>query len=211
MKRISYQIFLPAAAMALAVVAGCAKTVMVPPRVDLDAYRTIGFVAFSSNSEGNLAEFAGQKFLETLQSSQAGVRVLELGPKAHVLASVRGERFDHETIRAIGERYHVEALIVGHLEVTDVKPTVDLSAILATMSVSADVEASLTTRLYETDSGATAWTNSVRGKKNVAHVGITPRGPVRFGADDPEDAYGKLVNGLVYANTRDFRVRFVKQ
>ncbi len=211
MKRFPSQIFLVAICVALAVLAGCTKRVMVPPRVDLSAYNAIGLVTFSSNSEGNLQQFATQKFVETLQSSQSGVRVLELGTKEHVLKSVRRDQMDHESIRAIGEKYRVDAIIVGHMEVTDVKPNVSFSALITTMSVSADVEASLTTRLYETDSGATAWTSSVRGKENVAHVGLTSRGPVHFGADDPETAYGKLVYGLVYSITRDFRVRYVKQ
>jgi hypothetical protein len=198
--------------LALVAVLGCAgKKVMVPPRVDLNAYSKIGMVEFSSNAEGNLSQFASQKFLEAVQSSQPGVRVIELGSRERVLQSIERDQFDFDAVQAIGERYNVDAVIIGDVEVTDVKPRVDLSSILSTMSVSADVEASLTARLYEAESGATLWTNSARGKEVVGHVGVSTNGPTHFGATDPEDAYGKLVYGLVYRVTEDFRVQYVRQ
>ncbi len=60
---------------------GCAPKVMVLPRIDLKVYDNVGIVEFSSNAEGNLDQFATQKFLEAIQSSQPGVRILELGNK----------------------------------------------------------------------------------------------------------------------------------
>ena len=212
MKQFSGSIFLSALALSLLVLTGCgAKRVLVPPRIDLTAYRTIGMIELSSNAEGNLKQFASQKFVETLQSSQSGLRILELGGREQVLESVHRDQLDHESIRALGKKYNVDAIIIGHMDVTDVKPSVNLSTLFSKMSIAADVEATLTTRLYETESGVTAWTNSVTGKENVAHVGLNPGGPFSFGADDPESAYGKLVNGLVYTITRDFRARYVKQ
>lgn len=65
------------------------KKVMVPPRVDLQEFPVIALVEFSTNAEGNLDEFASQRFVETLQSSQPGVRVLELGQRDSVLATDR--------------------------------------------------------------------------------------------------------------------------
>jgi hypothetical protein len=185
--------------------------VPVPPRVDLNAYDTIGLVEFSSNSEGNLNQFASQKFLEAIQSSQPGIRVIELGQETRVLQAVQYDEFGFDAIQAVGRKFNVDAVIIGRVEVTDVKPRVDISAILSSMSMTADVEASLTARLYESESGATMWTNSGHCKEAVAHVGLVPNGSAHFGASDPEEAYGKLVYGLVYQITEDFRVQYVRQ
>ena len=201
-----------ATAMTGVLLAGCgAKRVLVPARFDLRPYQTIGMVEFRSNAEGNLQQFTSQRFVESVQSSQPGVRILELGREEDVLASVEREHLDHETIRALADRYEVGAILVGEMDVTDVKPSVSLSSMLSSLAVSANVEATLTTKLYEARSGATLWTSSARGKENVAHVSLAQGGPVRFGAGDPEAAYGKLVDALVVRVTDDFRAHTVKQ
>lgn len=211
MKSIKRQICVFLLGAGLAVLFGCGGAkVMVPPRIDLNTYQRIGMVDFSSNTEGNLDEFASQKFLETIQSSQPGVRIVELGDEQRVLKSIERDRFDYDAIQAMAKMYNIDAVIIGSMEVTDVKPKLNLSSILTSMSVQADVEASITARLYEAESGATLWTNSARGKETVASVGVSSGGPPSFSAGDPEDAYGKLVYGLVYQVTRDFRVTYVK-
>jgi hypothetical protein len=187
------------------------KKVMVPPRIDLQDYPVIALVQFSTNAEGNLDEFASQKFVEMIQGSQPGVRVLELGDEKSVLSGVDQTAMNYRAVRAIGEEYGVAAVIVGNLEITDVKPSVDLSAMLMSGTVRAEVEASLSVRLLDGATGATIWTNSCAGKESVAHIGMLPNGGVSFGAGDPEEAYGKLVGGLIYNITDDFRVRYVRQ
>ncbi len=188
----------------------CAKraTVQVPPRVDLHALGTIGIVEFQSGAKGNLPAFATQRFIEALQESQPGVRVLELG---HVddLSKDNGS-VDHATVKAIGEKYEIDALIVGDLLVKEVRPNVDVVSMIKTMSVSADVDAALTARLLETGRGATLWTRGSRCTRTVAHVGMGG-GKVVFDARDPEGAYGELVDALIGQITDDFRVSYVKQ
>lgn len=185
---------------------------MVPPRVDLYDYRAIALIEFTSDADGNLGEFSSQKFIEALQSCQPGVGVLELGEKAEVLRVIGRDELDHKAIRAIGEEYNVDAVVVGEVEVTDVKPSVDFQSMLSLSGgVRADVEAAMTVRLFDSLNGATIWTNSARCKENVAHIGISSNGSAHFGASDPEEAYGKLVNGLVYSLTDDFRVHYVRQ
>ena len=199
--------------LSLAAVAcgGGARRVMVPPRVDLQDYPVIALVQFSSNAEGNLGAFASQKFIEMVQAAQPGVGVLELSDQESVLAEIGHEELNHKAIRAISEEYGATAIVVGNVEVTDVKPSLDLSATLMSGTVRADVEAQLSVRLYHGVSGATLWTNSCGRKESVGHIGINPAGGVTFGASDPEAAYGELVNGLIYAVTDDFRVHYVKQ
>lgn len=196
----------------LAMVAGCSsKKVLMPPKIDLHEFQKIGLVEFTSNAEGDLQALASQKFIQTLQSAQPGVPVLELGDQKHVLKSIERSVLDYDAIQAIGEMYNVDAVVIGNLEVTDVKPHVNMTQMLTSMAVQADVEAALTTRLMETESGATMWTRSARWQQTVAHAGVDSRGGFQFDASDPEGAYGKLVDKLVYHVTRDFRSYWVKQ
>lgn len=198
-------------AIALALLSGCGSKVLMPPRINLTTYHTIGMIQFSSNAQGNLQQFVSQKFLQTVQSSQPGVRVLELGDENKVLQTIQHRELDPAAIQAIGRHYGVDAVIFGRFEVSDVKPKVNLSTVLTSMSVQADVDAALSARLLETDSGATLWTNAVRGKQTVGHVALGSNGDVYFGARDPEDAYGRLVQWLVGRATRDFRPYYAKQ
>jgi hypothetical protein len=79
------------------------------------------------------------------------------------------------------------------------------------MDVRADVEAALTTRLMEVESGATVWSRSARSTETVAHAGLDSEGGLRVGGGDSDTAYGKLVNHLVHTVTQDFRPYWVKQ
>jgi hypothetical protein len=191
---------------------GCAKHVFVqvPPRVDLHALGTIGIVEFASSSKGKLPAFATQRFIEAVQESQPGVRVLELGRMTDLAGANGSGSVDHAALQAIGEKYGVDALIVGDLLVEDVRPNVDVYNMLTSMSVSADVDAALTARLLETGRGATVWTRATRATRTVAQVGVGG-GQVRFDARDPQHAYGELVDALVNDITHDFRVSYVRQ
>ena len=117
-------------------------------------------------------------------------------------------QLDPEAIRAIGAAYHVDLLISGNLSVSDPRPNVRLSSTWESLKVGADIEASLMTKLWETDSGVTLWTKSSRRRKSVARIKADTSGNINFGASDPEDAYDKLVPNLVYANTTDFRSHY---
>lgn len=184
---------------------------MMPPRIDLGAFQRIGLVEFTSNAEGDLQTLASQEFIQSMQSSQPGVPVLELGDEELVLTAIGRDKLDPDAVRALGKLYDVDAVIVGNLEVIDVKPKVNLTQVLTSVDVQADVEAALTTRLFLAGSGATMWTRSARMKQTVAHAGLDAEGGVHFGAEDPEAAYGSLVHDLVDHVTQDFRPYWVKQ
>ena len=184
---------------------------MMAPRIDLMAFQRIGLVEFTSNAEGDLQTLASQEFIQSMQSSQPGVPVLELGDAEMVLSAIGRDNLDPDAVRAMGKMYNVDAVIVGNLEVTDVKPKVNLTQVLTSMNVQADVEAALTTRLLEAGGGATLWTRSARLTQAVAHAGVDSQGGIHFGAEDPETAYGSLVHDLVDQLTQDFRPTWVKQ
>lgn len=78
----------------MAVLSGCASKVLMPPKISLTTYNKIGMIQFSSNAEGTLQEFASQKFLQALQSSQPGVRILELGEENKVLHTIQHDKLD---------------------------------------------------------------------------------------------------------------------
>jgi hypothetical protein len=133
------------------------------------------------------------------------VKILELGGKEQVLKKVGRVELNPEAVRAIGAAYHVDVLVFGQLSVSDPKPNVRLSSTWESLKVGADIEGSLMTKLWETDSGVTLWTNSSSRRKSVARLRADTGGNVKFGASDPKDSYGRLVPELVYANTTDFR------
>ena len=189
---------------------GCSHTeqVLIPPQMDLAPYRIIGVIEFSSNREAELKQYVTQNYLQTVQNAQPQVRFLELGSQDLVLSKISRKQLDYEAIKSIGRRYNVDALIFGNLNLSEPKPKVSLSSTWQSIKVGADVEASLITKLWETDSGVIRWTNSTQGKDSVARLSASTSGSFHFGATDPEEAYGKLIPQLVYANTADFRSHY---
>ena len=185
----------------------CSHTekVRVPPRIDLKAYKAIGVIDFSSTPREDLHEYLTQNYIQTVQSAQPGVRFLELGSKEDVLTKISRKDLDLEAIKSIGAAYNVDALIFGHFSATDPKPKIRLSSSWQTLQAGAVVEASLITKIWETDSGVVLWTKSTARKKKVAGLSANTNGDFNFGASDPEEAYGHLVPEMVYANTADFR------
>ena len=194
----------------LLVVLACAHTekVLIPPKVDLKTYPSIGVVEFSTNAEDTLKPYVTQNFIENLQSAQPGTRILELGDTDHLLRSLGHSQLTPETIQSIGQKYKVDAIILGHLQVSTIKPKINVYTAAKSLSAKAYVEAALKTRIMETNSGATCWTRSTSGKTQVARINLMEGGPFNIGVSDPKEKYGKLVPKLVYANTMDFRSRY---
>jgi len=198
---------------AVALTTGCSNTrtvrVAVPPRVDLRSYPLVGLVTFSSNANGQLDRLSTQKFLQAITCAQPGARVVELGSEPQVLASVNGHTWDAATVRAVKQAHNVDVLVIGRLDVEQAKPNVQLSTLFKQMSVSKDVNAALSAKLIETSSGATMWTDGSQCTTNVAHASFNDRGQGNFGASDPEAAYGRMVDGLVWNVTDAFRTHYV--
>ncbi|MDH3883812.1 MAG: hypothetical protein OET63_06330 [Desulfobacterales bacterium] len=197
-------------AITLAILSGCSHTekVLIPPKVELKTYHNIGVIEFSTNAEDTLKPYVTQNFIQNVQSAQPGTRILELGDAEHLLRSLGHSRLNPETIQSIGRKYNVDAVILGHLQVSEIKPNIKVFAAAKTLNAKAYIEAALRTRILETDSGATLWTRATTGKTQVARVSLTEGGPFSFGVSDPKEKYGKLVPELVYVNTTDFRSRY---
>jgi hypothetical protein len=194
------------AALILIFTAQCAAKMAVPPAINLMDFEVVGLVDFDCNEQGELDDLATQRFLEYIMADQLGVRILELGAQDALLRSVGHDDITPEAIRAIGERHHTKTLLIGTLTVDDVKPKVNLSTILSSLSVRAEVQATLSARMVDCESGATMWTESARGKETVGSVSAFSDGSIFFDAEDPEESYGHLVDSLVDWITTDFRV-----
>lgn len=174
--------------------------VLVPPRLDLTPYQRVGLVTFTvENAEGSLGEFATQRFASQIFEAQRGVEVLELGDQERLLRELGTDQLDAAAIRAIGDEHGVPAVFVGNLLVSDVKPR---ASILGIPRLEAEVSVALTVRLRSTESGATAWSRSTRATGRVAGLAVVDGRPV-FAAQDPEDAYGELVDYLIQEVTED--------
>ncbi len=210
-KKLNYRTIAVILSLSLSILFGCSHTekVLVSPIIDLKAYRTIGVIDFSITAESDLREYVTQHYIQAVQSAQPGVRLLELGSEEHVLKTVSRKQLDLAAIKSIGSAYHVDALIFGHFSASEPKPNVRLSSTWQSMHAGAIVEASLISKLWETDSGVTLWTNSTLKKEPVASLKADTSGNIEFGASDPKETYGNLVPELVYANTTDFRPYYV--
>ena len=210
MKKSNVIAFAGILAIVASVFTGCShrEKVTIPPRMDLRSYESVGLINFSSDARGDLGQNATQRYIQTLQAAQPGVRILELGQKTQVLKKVKQSRLDPEAVRAIGRAYRVDVLLFGQLTVSEPKPNFRLSSTWESMQASADIDATLLTKIWETDSGVTLWTRSSKRTENVAGLQANTDGNITIGATDPEDAYSRLVPNLVYDNTRDFRATY---
>ena len=112
-----------------------------------------------------------------------------------------------EALKDLGRKYDVDAVILGTLDVSNIRPRVDLLSIVTSLSVSAEVDAVMTARLLDTRDGTVLWTDSARDRKTVGQVSVWRGGGIFFDARDPEQAYGSLIRSLVARTTRDFQWR----
>lgn len=205
------------AAVALVLLAGAlaacggSRRVLVPPRLDLRPYGTLGLVTFTqSGAEGALNQLATSRFADEIFANQTGVEVLELGAAEPLLEGAGEREFTARAVRWIGEEHGVPAVFVGHLTVSDVKPRAGFVG-LRLPRVEATVAVDLTVRLVNTETGGTMWRNSGRIEDTVGQVGLDSGGVPYFSAEDPEEAYGRLVNALVHELTYDLRPTWRRQ
>jgi hypothetical protein len=185
---------------------GCGPKVLVPPEIDLLPYENVGLISFSvENAEGQLDEMATQRFLQEITRFQRGVQVIELGPLDEVLAKINKASMDHEAMRAIGEYFGITSFFHGKIKISDVKPDIDIAALIKSLRVRASFNISMTARLYSTETGATLWTDSVFRKESLANMSVGHDQIPYFDVKDQDDTHKILVEHMVHELTRDFR------
>ncbi len=185
---------------------GCGRRVLVPPEIDLLPYENVGLISFAvENAEGQLDEMATQRFLQEITRFQRGVQVIELGPLDEVLRKINKKSLDQEAMRAIGEYFDVISFFHGTIKVSDVKPDIDIAALIKSLRVRASFNISMTARLFSTETGATLWTDSVFRKESLANLSLGQDQIPYFNIKDQGETHKKLVEHMVYELTRDFR------
>jgi len=200
------------AVVALATMLGCAgsqkapavQPVWVAPRIDLKQHEMIGIVEFSSTSRGQLGPLATRRFTESARRDQGLVRIVEVRPGTEVARSGAPNRWTPEMYRALGRENGVETIVTGQLKVSSIRPSIQVSALLRSGHVSAQVDATLEVQMIETATGASIWNGSGSATRTLGNVGVFGGKEFAFDADDPERAYGDLVGALVEQVTRDF-------
>lgn len=189
----------------------CGPKIMVPPRIDLKQHEVIGIIDFSFSSEGDLGTFATRRFTEEMRRDQGMVRIVELGSKTNILETVGHDRFNQASFKDIGKEHEINTIITGELIVSDVRPNIAITPGLSYLSLSAEVDATLNVQMVETSTGASIWSSSASDTKQVGNISIFGGQNFAFNADDPEKAYGKLVNSLVNEVTKDFKVTWKRK
>src|SRR2546429_4487609 len=111
----------------LLVVSACGggrRSVLVPPRLDLQPYGRLGLVTFTvENAKGSLHEFATERFSEDMLAAQPGIEVLELGTQDSLLQRVGEKELGIAAAQELGKQREVGAVFAGHLKVTNPKGT----------------------------------------------------------------------------------------
>jgi len=199
--------------IAAALAAGCSRTppppkVWVPPRVDLERFGTLGMIEFATPAPDGLGVLASREFLAAIHEAQPGTPVLELGDQRRLLAAVSSDTLDPETIRAICEKYRIDALIVGTMQSQKVEPNVSFDSAVQWMKASAELESGLDARILDARTGATVWSTTARARTELARMNISGSGVSGMGANAPDEARLRLVKSLVDRATWDFWPRW---
>ena len=180
-------------------------TVRVPPRVDLKSWPLIGVVEFTTNGYPPLAREATEKFIQNLEAAQPGARLLELGSGARILSELHRSAFDPGTIRAMGTRYGVAAVLLGRLQVSAMTPDIHVSREGNAFSAAAKVDSDLSAKILETATGATVWSNGAHGRWSVGGLHYSGGGLTGLNYRGPAEQYRTMILDLAVTATDDFR------
>lgn len=175
------------------------QRVLLPPTLNLVPHRNVGLFVFSvENAKGTLHEFATRRFEEYVLAAQSGIEMREFTSA------------DSGRVFASGaDTNGTPVAFFGHLKISNVKPSGHLTSGLAPV-MNATVTVELSVWLVNTRTGGVMWRRSSQSTEKVgglSFIGGTPS----FSARDPNDAYGRLVNQLVYNVTYDVRSTWVDQ
>jgi hypothetical protein len=176
----------------------------VPPRIDLKAHEVIGVIEFNCSSENELGPLATGQFIDAARQDQGMVRIVKLGTQSEVLEAVGQDRLDPAAFKAAGEKYGVQTIVTGDLVFSEIRPKVSIGHSLTHIGVAADVQATLAVQMVEAASGASLWSRSAGATQRIGGASFS-KDSVGLAVDDPQNAYHRLVNGLVYAVTPEFR------
>jgi hypothetical protein len=192
---------------------GCSHTVVVPvpPRMDLQRYGTLGIVEFASSTGPAIGARATREFEAHIHAAQPGTRIVELGAREALLATVGARQLDAEALRKIGERHGVDAIFLGDLIYAEPKTDVHITDVAKLEGgVRTEVRADISSRLVETRTGASVWSSSAWSRKQLGRLSVSAERGVS-GTMRSADPREEMVPALVYHLTQDFRPTSVRQ
>lgn len=213
MRRRAHLVIAVTLALAAGLVTGCASkrpAELVPPRLDLSRYETLGIVEFAATGAKGLGASATREFLASVHDAQPGTPVLEIGSASRAFGHA-GADPDPEAIRALAERTKVQAVIIGRIAEEKSTPRVRLAPSWGSASASAQLVASLDVRILDGATGATVWSSSSRREIPIAGIDLSTAGVSRLDANPIEEARATLVRDLAYDVTFDLRPRWVQR
>lgn len=199
--------------LALVVQWGCSRTILVPvpPRMDLKSYGTLGIIEFASNSDPAISNYATRQFQEHVQGAYPGTPILELGNRETVLAAVGATQFDADAITKIGKKYGVTAVFLGDLVYSEPKTDIRVTDIKRLEGgVRTEIRGDMSTKLMETQSGASVWSSSTWEKRQIGSVSLSTRRGVSATVGD-SNPRKDMVPALILHLTQDFRPKLVRQ
>ena len=178
--------------------------VLDPANVDLRPHGRLALMTFTiENAKGSLNALTTQKFSEAVLAAQPGLEMLELGAPDTLLRRTGETEFGPRSAKAIGEGNQAPVVFVGHMKVSNVKPSASLASITQPR-FEGKVTVELYVRLVSTTTGGTLWRASSTITESVGSLGMSGGLPY-FSAKDPNEAYGALADYLVRQVTWDFR------
>ena len=176
----------------------------IPPKVDLKPYNQIGVISFDlKDARGNIGDLVASKLIKIIKKSQRKTHLIKLGSSKQVQKRIGKSELD---VKAVGERYEVDAVFVGTVSLSDVEAHIEESGLFANLKVLANANFTITAKLISTATGEVLWKNSITEKKKLTQIRVG-RGTPEFAANDPNRAYGLMIEELVYKLTVDFRPR----
>lgn len=192
---------------------GCTNTVLVPvpPRMELKEYGTLGVAEFSSNYIPAVNARATREFQARIHSAQPGTRLVELGNREVLLATVGSRQLDPEALKKIGAKYGVDAIFLGEIAYSEPKTNININNMSKLEgSARTEVRGDISAKLVETRSGAAVWSSSAWATRQVGRVEVSGYQGVSTTMRN-SDARDDMVPTLVLHLTEDFRPGTVRQ
>lgn len=184
---------------------GCAITSKIPSKIDLTSYKKIGIVSFElENATGEIGNLVASKFSQAIKKAQPKARLIKLGSRDKVQKNIHQMKLDVDAVKAIGKRYDVDAVFLGTVSISDVKPLIEDSGLPENLKVQADANLSVTVQLFSTATGEILWENSILERQRFSHIRMN-RGIAHFETRDVNRAYGITMERIVRKLTEDFR------
>ncbi|HIE27802.1 TPA: hypothetical protein EYP66_10985 [Candidatus Poribacteria bacterium] len=176
----------------------------IPPKVDLKPYNQIGVISFNlENARGNIGHLVTSKFIMAINKSQRKANLIKIGSFKQVRKRIGKSELD---VKAVGDRYEVDAVFTGTLSLSDVEAHIEESGLFRNLKVLANANLTIAAQLISTATGEVLWTNSITEKRKLSQIRM--RGGIpEFAANDPNRVYGLIIEDLLDKLTADFRSR----